>query len=262
MAEDKTENKLIDRLLGPSADRVGNALATIDEPLKHIYNSCQEFFSGEHKNTQSLKNMISEKLKGVPPEQLTTPAKNITIPLLQLNLYTDDESLRDFFSNLLKASMIIDSAPKASPSFVRTLEQLTPQEALFIKATTILEENNPIANISLQDKSPTPDFEDFPYLSGENIGRVLFSNFYITDFKSTKEDLQFMISNFIRLGLIEVDYSRHISDLSSYLNYSKELLYKFVDTTPFDSTKSNLVFVIGVITPTDYGKQFYNICVK
>lgn len=235
-----------------------------------------KYKSKANENTSKLDAIVRDKLKNVTKEELTEANSHLAISLLYLNSYTDDDQLRELFGNLLFASMKRETKEKAHVSFVRILEQLSPAEAYLIKSTSILREYNPIARISYQQKKYTEmelldknytgqKFKDNDLFYDPNTTKRLYHHVALFDVGLACEEVSFLIENLARLNLIEIDYKGFL-DEESYKNFKRVKEMEEIMQSLIREGEANeeyhLVYNAGAISPTEYGKKFYEICVK
>lgn len=271
MAENNTNGKLLERLFGPSADKLGNALANIDEPLKYIYATCRDFVSGEQENSNKLKDLISEKTQDIPSDQLTPPPKGILIPLLQLNSYTDDDDLRSLYANLLSNSMNKQYNNHAHPSFIETIKQLSPNEALLLKTSKLLMGTVATCEIRYQEVSTYSNPNKWALhpaniMRDVNPGTTIYQYYIPTISNVPLPELQIMIENFIRLSLVTCPLNKILLSKDSYCYFFKDKLHEQLESQYKDtiaiSKKGEISHIPHYLEPTAYGKMFYEICVK
>ena len=244
--------------------------------LKEILDSVRKHFP-ERQNM--FEEIVSEKLKKVTGEELTEPNAHIAVSLLYLNAFVDSNKLRELFANLLVASMRRETQPFAHISFVRVLEQMSPEEALLIKSTSILRYYNPVARISYQKRADRDSrftelfgksytgqsFKDNDLFFDATTSKGLFHHITLFDIGLSYEQMSFLIDNLARLNLIEINYSGSV-DVENYKNFKRvkvmdEIMQKLKDDGETDEDY-HLVYNPGAIAPTEYGKKFYEICVK
>lgn len=244
--------------------------------FKEILDSFRKCFP-ERQN--EFEKIVSEKLEKVTGEELTKPNAHIAISLLYLNAFVDSNKLRELFANLLIASMRRETQSFAHISFVRVLEQISPEEALLIKSTSILRDYNPVARISYQKRADRDSqytklfgenysgqtYEDNDLFFDATTSKRLFHHITLFDIGLPYEQLSFLLDNLARLNLIEINYNGSV-DAENYKNFKRlkvmdEIMQKLIDDGDVDEDY-HLVYNAGAIAPTEYGRKFYEICVK
>lgn len=191
---------------------------------------------------------LSKKASAIPPEQIIEPKASIAGPTLQGLAFTHEEpNLKDMYLNLLATSMDGRVANDAHPAFVEIIKQLNSEEADLIRG--ILKSLNPIAIVELR-------------LEGEKKSgwQTLSTHMLNLSNSGTRSPVEnprcpAMVDNWIRLGLVEVDYSKHLMPAGSY---------DWVDKRPevirfrelHENENQKLKCVNGIITRTALGIQF------
>ena len=83
---------------------------------------------------EAFEDDLKEKTKHIPVENLQVPSTMITGPTLEALRYTyDEKELREMYENLLACEMDNRIATEAHPSFVDTIRQLSPLDAIVLK---------------------------------------------------------------------------------------------------------------------------------
>lgn len=217
---------------------------------------------------QQYKESITQKIIAIPEENIIEPSLSIVGPALEASkYYIEEETLREMFAKLISASMDSRRSARAHPSFVEIIKQLSPNDAIFLKKFNSLV---PVAEIIItgtvhQETGKLKLLYDGPTYMG-------FKNFYADkEFPNWIDNAQ-IISNLLRLGLIELE-NTELYDKSIYLELnneikefqnqadSKEILKEAnndLDPTyrPY-SYQSNL----GYISLTDHGESFFFTCI-
>ncbi len=190
---------------------------------------------------------LSEKAKNIPPDKVVEPKASIAGPALQGLAFTHEEpDLKDMYLNLLSSAMDARLAPKAHPAFVEIIKQINSQEAPLLR-TLISNGFLPICEIRLK----TP---------GVNGWKLLYNhllNWVDTNSGEAKDEslLPPMIDNFIRLGLITVEYGTFLEGEGIY-NWAEqrpEFISFKEQQEPFGKS---VVIQRGVMLRTGLGFQF------
>jgi len=219
---------------------INNALLPL-AAVNFAFDKARKYFAEQFE--QDLK----EKADKIPPERLVEPKASVAGPALQALAFAHEEpTLRDLFLELLAGSMDKNREKLAHPAFVEILKQLESEEARLIKSI-LPSDILPIASIARVQK--------------KNGGRVVLVR-HILDIRNdaTKapaiiENLATMIDNWIRLGLVVVDYQSHLTEDSRYSWLADRPEMTSRPAEP-DESESKLDWVKGIVFPTDLGKQF------
>jgi|SRR6185312_13565096 len=219
---------------------INNALLPL-AAVNFAFDKARKYFA------EQFEKDIKEKADKIPPESLVEPKASVAGPALQALAFAHEEpTLRDMFLELLAGSMDKNREKLAHPAFVEILKQLESEEARLIKSI-LPSDILPIASIARVHKN--------------NGGKVVLVR-HILDMRNqaTKapaiiENLSTMIDNWIRLGLIVVDYQSHLTEESRYswLSDRPEMTAR---TSEPDESEFKLDWVKGIMFPTDLGKQF------
>ena len=202
---------------------------------------------------------------------MAPPPKNIFVPILQLNSYTDDDYLCSLYANLLANSMNKQCNNHAHPSFIETIRQLSPSEALLLKTGKLLISDIATCEIRYQEQSSYSNTNKW-VLHPKNIIRntnpgITIYKYYIPDIPNIPlPELQIMIENFIRLSLITCPSNKILLSKDAYIHFYKSQLSEQLENQYMNSielnNQSEIAHIPHYLEPTAYGKSFYEICVK
>jgi len=189
----------------PSARFVGTALAeTVRMALKPVRFGVW----GLDQAMNYAGNRVCEILGHIPPDHIIPTNPALAGPAIQAIRYSSDEA-REMYARLIAASMVKQSAPKAHPSFVEIIRQLTPDEAkilaLFAKANVF-----PIVDLRSEEKR-RPDDKFGLKVSGWN----LLQNYSLLGVQAGCEfpkQASAYIDNICRLGLAHIPEGRVTDD--------------------------------------------------
>lgn len=202
---------------------------------------------------EAFEDDLKKKTKNIPPEKLQIPSTMIAGPTLEALRYTYDEAeLREMYENLLASAMDSRISSQAHPSFVDTIKQLSPLDALVLK----------MFNIKGQYKCGNIRFiltadESKRYTDG-------MPDYFVEEFYSLGDP--FLVSasiiNLKRLGLIDITETGLIG-----VNYDS------MKTHPYILKRENLFrqqgeyefkikIVEHAVVLNNYGRQFIKICLQ
>lgn len=279
---DNVKEKVYDDVAHPVAKEAGKSLETIGQVVNKFLFPLRKWASSGIENTKNLEENVNEKLSGVLTENIIAPPTYVAVPVIMANSYTDNVKLRELYAGLLAKSMNKIYTNSIHPSFVEVIKQLSPSEALFLKSSNILKRSSPSCQVRLQSKINNATVfldADISLLHPKNIfsesteGFVILSHYmsedYFSNYFTNYKDLSFSIENLIRLNLIQANYTIHFTDISNYKDFyydkSMKKLYDFLKTDsnrPDDFALRKLSHIPGILTPTDFGKRFFDICVS
>lgn len=113
---------------------VNKALELVNKSVNTALAPISGFIWSYEKIKGFISEKVSEKLHGVPPEDIIAPKPHIAVPAIEALRYTgSEEELSDMYANLLASSMDIKTATNAHPSFVEIIKQMTPDEAKLMR---------------------------------------------------------------------------------------------------------------------------------
>ena len=245
VAGDNPNVKKAGNNLGETALTITKTINNVLLPLAAInfaFDKARKYFS------EKFQQDLSEKTSEIPPDQIVEPKASIAGPTLQGIAFTHEEPcLKDMFLSLLATAMDARVSPEAHPAFVEIIKQLTSDEAELLCSILKSEVVLPIVQIRLKEKDG----------SGWRSLATHILNIINKDTKEPTENPRCpaMVDNWIRLGLVEVDYSKYIQDEKSYAWVEKrpEVL-KYKEQNETEDRKID--FGKGVIVKTALGSQF------
>lgn len=231
----------------PAAKQIGQSLETVTKTVNIALAPIKALVWGYEKIEEFISTKVSDKLKNVPEENITTPPPQVAGPAVEaLRFAGHDESLRELYANLLATAMDKETIHKAHPGFVEIIKNLTSDEALLIQA------------FSTQNSYPLIDIQA-KIKEGNKGYAVMFSNYshLHKKIKIQRADLiPTYLDNFCRLGILEIPSSRYITAPNTYepLESDKELdqLKKQIE----EQMDRTVAFERKVIQLTAFGKLF------
>lgn len=244
-------------LLQPGAIQVGKAIGTLGETVNAMLMPLRGFVMGMEKIESYLIKELSERLKSVPTECVSTPPISIAGPVIEaLKFRSDEEEVMALFADLISSAMDSREQSNVHVSFVEIVKQLSTYDAKFVQALhRQLDSGIEIPIITLRRTS-----------LGTNVGFDIFPNFStlgdehgLTDYNSK----QVAIDNLIRLGVITIPESYHLSDRKKYENLENHQLVKAIKKN-IESANKNTVVVSNkkIIRVTNFGQRFLSVILK
>jgi hypothetical protein len=199
--------------LKEAANNLAKTAVTITKTINNVllpiaavnfgFDKAREYFE------KKFEKDMSEKVSAIPPDQIVNPKPSIAGPALQGLAFAHEEvNLKEMYLNLLATAMDARVTEKAHPAFVEIIRQLTSDEANLIR--WILRYDKPTAIVEV--RRLTPDF-----LGSHQLIRHMMPMIDTTT-GAPREFPRFasMVDNWIRLGLVEVDYQHHLMDSDAY----------------------------------------------
>ena len=191
---------------------------------------------------------MGEKLAGVSEEYLTSPKPSLAAPAMQqLGFSLDEPDLKEMYLNLLATASDARKQQTAHPSFVEVIKQLSANEVRFLESV-LGGGGTPLVRL----KVSTEGTEGYKMLMSHVV-----ENNSTTAEAITSNMCATYIDNWVRLGLITVEYGTYLTDPDAYawVDTSSELTRAhnyFSKSTPNMSVE----YERGLMTATAFGKAF------
>lgn len=191
---------------------------------------------------------LSSKAAGIPPEKLIEPKASIAGPALQGLAFTHEEpNLKDMYLSLIATAMDGRKVNESHPAFVEIIKQLDSEEADLLRG--VLRSTNAIAIVEIREtKVGKPGWF--------TIARHLLNlRHSATNEPKENPGIAAMVDNWVRLGLVEVDYAKHLMGKDSYSWVDSRPEYKkLCDAQTEDGVK--ITTQNGILVRTALGLKF------
>ncbi len=127
----KTVDKAYDDAVSPGAKKTGELAA---DGIDAAHRLLHPLFDLVRHGGDRLQKLVNQAALNVPIERQQPAPTNIAGPVLWNLYFTEDGSeLQAMYLRLLQHSIDKDNVDKAHPAFIRTIEALSPLEAMFLK---------------------------------------------------------------------------------------------------------------------------------
>ncbi|MGO4342896.1 DUF4393 domain-containing protein [Pedococcus sp. 2YAF34] len=180
-------------------------LLKLYEPLAKWTGVAQQYFETDFAEDMAV------RVADIPDEAIVAPRTSVAVPAMQGLAYSLDEpDLKSMYLNLLAAASDARKPDAAHPSFAEIIKQLSAPEASHL--TSILDLGQvPIVRFRRVDNSV-----EHP---GDRYVQV-----HVVDLRSRSESAEPVelsqyaawVDNWVRLGLVDVDYERYFTDPGQY----------------------------------------------
>jgi hypothetical protein len=263
---DNVKNKLYDDIAHPIAVQTGKSLEIIGLLVNKFFSPLRNYAVSGKENTDKLENEIIDKLKDKDVNNIIAPPTHVAVPALLANSYTDAEALRSLYASLIAKSMVKQTSSDVHPAFIEIIKQLSPREALFLKAHPILKSPTPFVSIRIQKKSEYFNQMNF-ILHPKNILRNFqegldYLPFYFgDDYNNSPEEISIMIDNFIRLRVLDFVPNTVLVDRNAYSKFYKDDYTNHFEKFIKDKESHEVVHIPGLLKPTLFGTLFSSICI-
>lgn len=230
--------------LGQTAVTLTKAINNVLVPLAAInfaFDKARTYFSGKFQQE------MAEKAEAIPQEHIVEPKASIAGPTLQGLAFAHEEpNLKEMYLNLLATAMDGRVAASAHPAFVEIIKQLDSEDARLVRTALQSAAAIPIVQIHRKIKA-----------GGYNVLVQHLLNLTNTVTNQPVEDprLPAMVDNWIRLGLVEVAYDRHLSDSAHYTWVEQRPEFVRLKATPQEEGNT-IEYKKGLMNRTELGKRF------
>lgn len=197
--------------------------------------------------TEKFQEDMSQNASNIPLDQIIEPKASIAEPVFQGLAFSHEEvNLKDMYISLLATAMD-GCVTKAHPAFVELIKQLNSEEADLIRG-------------ALQTQSALPITEVRIIKVGEQGWSMLAKhllNLANTETSTPVENpkIPAMIDNWVRPGLVSVDYDKRLNSADSYDWIENRPEVKSYRKEHEDETQK-IGFANGIIERTALGFQF------
>lgn len=191
---------------------------------------------------------ILQKASAIPPEQIIEPKASIAGPALQGLAFTHEEAnLKDMYLSLLATAMDGRVASEAHPAFVEIIKQLNSEEANLIRG--VLQSPSAIAIVEVRVST----------VGEQGWGTLTTHLLNLTNLETSSPvenpKIPAMVDNWVRLGLVDVDYAKELKAENSYAWVeSRPEVAKYRQEQESETRK--LSFANGIVVRTALGVQF------
>lgn len=234
--------------MGAAAESYARRIAVKQAVLLKIYAPLARFLgvSRTYFDTDFHSDMAG-KLADIPEEHLTTPLPSVAIPVMQgLSYSLDEPNLKEMYLNLLATATDDRVQEQAHPSFAEIIKQLSsPESSLLLDA--LRRPVLPIIRLARKNKKG----------NGETTLATHIMATVNTTEDGPKEEpsLSVWVDNWIRLGLVGVDYTRSLVAEQGYAWVEDRP--EFIRLAAEDSRGAESVNISrGILYPTDFGGRF------
>lgn len=187
-----------------------------------------------------LENMFDRyraKLENIPQEKIVKVVPEIGVPIIEKFTYLSDDILSEMFLELLAKASNIDRVDSVHPGFVKIIERMSPEDALFLKKISDVDF---IKRIHMQR-----DLDD------------AYSVLLVTrkEKQTAFEVRDYVITNLQMQGIIETDSMWGISVTDEDL----EIIAKFMIDSNHDAIGNRTCSTPKI---TEFGRMFIKACLK
>lgn len=237
--------KFLDSALTPVGKEVGERLADL---VSLVFTPVIKAKAKRDNNLKLFLEDLNKKVDEIPEDKLQDPPLNIVGPALEdvAKFYHDEEYLRKLFANLIASSMHKDKS-YIHPSFIKVIEQLSPDDARMINQIVVpmgLHFPDHVENIFIPGEFFLIfiDAANFKRWEDASVIYTIPRNAILPEKYPDQLILKRSLTNFKRLELIFFSEVRESDYKIKYNNLSNKVTYE----------------VTGAATT--YGTSFANAC--
>lgn len=246
-------NKAAENLTNPITKSVGQ---TITDIWDIVFGGIGELAERKRilhaSKIEQFKSELEGSIRQIPPEKLVMPDTQVVAGALDdARFCVEQDELRNMFKNLIDASLNSDTAEDVHPSFSNIIRRMSPFDAqmlLQFKQNT----RKPIMHFVFEMKAGgTIPFQK-NVISTECDPKIL---------KKESQSLEVLQS----LGLIVIDFSRHLVDNTGYDLILTNPLYSSIKNNAMKLLETNtdarsVNYMKGIVSLSDLGSQFLKVC--
>lgn len=195
-------------IVQPPAQNIGKSLATVTALLNTALTPIEIINETVSIQKEKFLDEYKKNLENIPPEKVSPSNFAVIAPMIDhLKFKITENELREKYAKLLSHASNADSLVKPLLSFDNVLDQLSPYEVTLLGQlfSQLPDQNYPLASIKITND----DGWQFPY---KNFPGISFNNLPF-------ETISVMISNFKRLGIINIDYYQYVVPVAERYAY-------------------------------------------
>lgn len=244
-------------IVHPAAQNTGKALGTITGLLNTVLTPLELLNETISAKKECFLNEYKQNLNNIPKEKICPANFAVVAPMIEhLKFKLTEDELRQKYAKLISEASNSDSSMKPLLSFDNVLDQLTPYEIelLSLLFSKLPDQNYPLASIKLTSKVGYS-------FSHKNIPEITFKELSF-------ETISIMISNFERLGLVNIDYVQYVEPATRY-NYINDspLFHEVQKQCDELRNKTGLPYPVCSIAKhsfnlTEFGKSFVTTVIQ
>ncbi|PRC42046.1 hypothetical protein C6A85_000000112520 [Mycobacterium sp. ITM-2017-0098] len=221
------------------------------QPLGMLFGVSRDYFANDFEND------MADRMADVPEEDVITPKLSVAGPAVQgISFSVEEPDLKAMYLNLLATASDRRSEANAHPSFSEVIRQLSAKEARLL-ASVLCRDRLPIIEIRKNAKTKEdPTAEGWYTITGNVLQYVNALGGQVW----TDEGAVF-VDNWVRLGLVNVDYQQFLMDESQYEWVTANPRY-IQAQYEHDTVEMKVVtFAKGILTTTPFGRRFYEVAI-
>lgn len=189
------------------------------------------------------------RLEQIPEEKIVSVAPEIGVPIAEKLAYVRDERLSDLYVSLLSKASCADTVANAHPSFVNVINNLSPDEAQLLEYFTDNEDLMFVTAKWVNPKDHSFSFAGDFLIAPEHMSTLAFA-----------QNVPAYFSNLSGLGLVSAHPGRTLIESKAAYELIESHWKAALPKSHAMQPENELQFELGVITLTEFGRQFIAAC--
>jgi hypothetical protein len=216
-------------------------------PLARLLGAPRDYFNSQFEDD------MADRMADVPEEEIVTPRSSVAGPaMLGLGFTLEEPQLKAMFLNLLAAASDRRVQDSAHPSFAEVIKQLSASEAESLAAAL---RASPLPIIEIRRTADAPD-------EGYEIVATHVLDWTQDGQQVAAPERAMFVDNWVRLGLVIVDYGTSIAGAEKY---------SWAETAPLVATAREhyetdgvrrVHYQKGVLRATEFGRSFEQVVIS
>lgn len=235
--------------LKPTAITVGEKLNKV---VKMVLSPIDFIYWGYEETVSWIQETVSNRLKGVPVEDIIEPDPIVSVPIIQNIRYSyKHKHLKEMYANLLAKSMNRKTADDVLPSFVEILKQLSPIDAEVLDLFSKAIQGRPYMNVG--------GYRNVKRESGYEITIYYLNVLLPNKYEYSKTTIALI--NLNRLGLIDLLNGTHFQNEEYYSPIKRMNEYQANFIIKAKNDKRLLYEEKGLARINDFGLMFQQMVI-
>ena len=214
-----------------------------------IENKATKYIGKRKYDTALFLNDINKKISAIPTDNIIEPRTSIIGPALETLKYNvDEEQIREIFINLLASEIDDRKQGKVLPAYIELVRQLSVEDAMFLKSLKEINKKQlSLCFVKLQSNIGQ---------GYRDVDTIIVNNTH-NDCRHTLRPPKIVLENLERLRIIKLERDIYLTDDKECI---KDAFDYYSSHVINDVKDSILSYDAGVLTITDFGEQFNEIC--
>lgn len=221
-------------------------LTSMYKPIARMLGVANHYFENDFEKD------MATKLAEVPEEHLVAPKASIAAPAMQhLGFSLDEPDLKEMYLSLLATASDDRKRDSAHPSFVEIIKQLSAPELPFLESVLNREgRSTPLVRFKISTTGS----------EGYNIAMSHLVEATDATSQALRENrAATYVENWVRLGIVTVDYTQYLTDPEAYSWVETSGHYLGFKKHIARMPDKGLEYDKGVLVVTEFGRSFAQV---